>query len=130
MRSVAIVLIPGLAAIFAATTPVPDPGPAAPVRVHYLQTQDSGKALFEGKGNCHVCHGNDAKGTPLAPDLTDSTWIQFDSRPTLEQLKKLIRDGVAVPKSHPAPMPAMGGASLSDEEITELAQYVLSLSAG
>jgi cytochrome c oxidase cbb3-type subunit 3 len=129
MRRIAIVLIPGLAALFAAAASVPDPASAGPADVSFLNTQASGKTLFEGKGNCHACHGKDSTGTPLAPDLTDTTWIQFDGRPTLEQVEKLIKDGVAQPKSHPAPMPAMGGASLSDEEIAQLAQYVLSLSA-
>jgi len=129
MRRVAIVLIPGLAALFAAAVPVPRPAPTGLDRAHSLVSQDPGKALFEGKGGCHACHGKNAKGTALAPDLTDTTWIHFDGQPTLEQVEKLIHDGVAQPKSHPAPMPPMGGASLSDQEITELARYVLSLSA-
>lgn len=95
------------------------------------QLQDPpGKALFEGKGNCFTCHKADATGTPLAPDLTDDAWINFeDGRPTQEAVETLIREGVASPVQHPAPMPPMGGASLSDEEVTQLAEYVLSLTA-
>lgn len=86
-----------------------------------------GKALFEGKGNCFTCHRQDARGTPLAPDLTDSTWVNFEARPGQEEVERLIREGVADPREHPAPMPPMGGASLSDEEITQLAEYILTL---
>ena len=93
-----------------------------------LAVQDPGKAVFETKG-CTACHRTDAKGTPLAPDLTDDVWIQFEGRPTGEALANLIRSGVARPKQHPAPMPARGGANLTEEQITQVAAYVLSLSA-
>ncbi len=131
MRRFAIVIVPALAVLLAAAAAAPATGsaPTGPNRTAVLVHQDPGKAIFEGKGNCWTCHGKDATGTQLAPDLKDSTWIHFEGRPTLEQVKKLIKDGVAQPKSHPAPMPPMGGASLSDQELTQVAQYVLSLSA-
>jgi mono/diheme cytochrome c family protein len=130
MRRFAIILIPGMAALLAAAAAAPAsvPAPDGPHSLPAIHRQDSGKAIFEGKGNCWTCHGKDATGTQLAPDLKDTTWIHFDGQPTLEQVEKLIKDGVAQPKSHPAPMPPMGGASLSDEEIAQVAQYVLSLS--
>ncbi len=87
-----------------------------------------GKAIFTGKGNCYVCHGPDAKGTPLAPDLTDTTWLNIDG--SLAAIEKTIRTGVARPKQkeHSTPMPAMGGAQLTDAEIQTVARYVYSLS--
>lgn len=92
--------------------------------------QDPGEALFRGKGNCFTCHKQDGTGTPLAPDLTDDEWLNFDDgRPTVEEVATLIREGVSRPVSHPAPMPPMGGARLSDTEIEQLAEYVLRLSA-
>ena len=86
-----------------------------------------GRAVFEGKGNCFACHGRDAKGTPLAPDLTDSTWINIDG--SLPAIRDLVRTGVAKPKQHPAPMPPMGGARLTEKEIAAVAAYVAGLSA-
>lgn len=96
----------------------------------HAQAADPGKALFQGKGSCFACHGREAGGTQLGPDLTDAEWINFEARPTGDQMEELIRDGVARPKRHPAPMPPMGGARLSAAEIAQLATYVLSLTAG
>ena len=115
--------IPALAFTLAALAILPaaargqEPDPAA------------GQALFKGEGACFSCHRADGKGTPLAPDLTDDAWLHFDARPTREQVEALIRTGVPRPVRHPAPMPAMGGATLTDTEIADLAAYVLSLSA-
>ena len=89
--------------------------------------QDSaGKAIFASKGLCYACHGPDAKGTPLAPNLTDTEWLNIDGE--LENIVGLIKKGVPQPKKAPAPMPPMGGAQLSDAEVQAVAQYVYSLS--
>jgi mono/diheme cytochrome c family protein len=85
-----------------------------------------GAKLFEAKGNCWTCHGRDGRGTPLAPDLTDGQWLNIDG--SLDSIRSIIRVGVARPKKYPAPMPAMGGARLSQAEIDALAHYVLALS--
>lgn len=88
----------------------------------------AGDALFHGKGNCHTCHGEDAKGTPLAPNLTDTEWLNIDgSYPSIVQT---VHTGVPSPKQHPAAMPPMGGAQLTDQEINQVAAYVYSLSHG
>ncbi len=84
-----------------------------------------GKKLFTGSGNCFTCHGANAKGTPLAPDLTDKTWLQIDG--SYPAIVKLIHTGVPQPKEHPAPMPAMGGAQLSESQICAVGAYVFSL---
>jgi len=91
--------------------------------------QDPGKAIFTGKGTCFVCHGAEGKGTPIGPALTDSTWINFAKRPTVEEVQKLVKTGVAKPVEFPAAMPPMGGGQLSDAEIAAVAGYVLKLSA-
>lgn len=102
-------------------SPVSDPPVAVP--------QDSlGKAIFTGKGLCATCHGPAGKGTPLAPDLTDSVWLHADG--SLASIKKVILEGVAAPKEHPTPMPAKGGAQLTDAEVDAVARYVQSLSSG
>jgi mono/diheme cytochrome c family protein len=88
-----------------------------------------GDSIFKGQaagGICYTCHGMDAKGTALAPDLTDATWINTDG--SLEGIVTVITNGVAQPKSHPSPMPPMGGAQLTQDQIRAAAQYVYSLS--
>src|SRR5687768_11903771 len=59
---------------------------------------------------CAACHGADAKGTQLAPNLTDAEWINIDG--TYQAMVGLVKTGVPTPKAAPAPMPPMGGASL------------------
>lgn len=88
--------------------------------------QSNGKAIFEGKGMCFACHGKDAKGTPLAPDLTDAEWLNVDG--TLPAIIALVEKGVPKPVKHPAPMPPMGGAKLNRQEIEAVAAYVKELS--
>lgn len=92
--------------------------------------QDPGRAIFAGKGSCFTCHGRDATGTPLAPDLTDADWVSFAEPPTVEEVVALVKAGVERPVRYPAPMPPMGGAALSDAEVTAVADYVLRLSRG
>lgn len=92
--------------------------------------EQEGKAIFEGKGTCFVCHGKDAKGTVLAPDLTDGEWLNFPGRPTAKQARELVTEGVPKPRKHPAPMLPMAGVSLSDEELAQVVDYVLSLTSG
>lgn len=98
---------------------------------HTVTAQDPapGEAIFRGKGNCFTCHGPEAKGTPLAPDLTDGDWVNLEGRPTQAEVEALVREGVSKPVQHPAPMPPMGGGNLSDEQVAQVAAYVLSLSA-
>jgi mono/diheme cytochrome c family protein len=88
--------------------------------------QDAGRAVYTGRGNCAVCHGMDAKGTPLAPDLTDTLWINVDG--SREAIVAVIRTGVPRPKRYPAPMPPMGGTRLRDADVEAVAGYVHGLS--
>lgn len=87
--------------------------------------QDAGRKIFTGKGNCFACHGGNAKGTPLAPDLTDSAWLNVKA--SVEEIAALVKTGVPKPKKYPAPMPPMGGAKLNADEIAAVAKYVASL---
>lgn len=90
----------------------------------------TGQELFAGQAICFTCHGQDATGTQLAPNLTDAEWINIEEPVTPEKIQQLIRTGVQQPKQHPAPMPAMGGADLTDQQIEALAAYVYSLTHG
>lgn len=87
---------------------------------------DEGQEVFGGTGVCFACHGGDASGTQLAPDLTDQEWLNVDG--SYGTIGELIRTGVAEPLQYPAPMPPMGGASLSAEQVCAVAAYVYSLS--
>lgn len=86
----------------------------------------TGRKVFVGKGNCATCHGMDAKGTPLAPNLVQHQWLNVDG--SYAAISGLVQRGVPQPKQHPAPMPPMGGASLSSGEICAVAAYVYLLS--
>jgi mono/diheme cytochrome c family protein len=88
-----------------------------------------GDSIFHGQvggAACTACHGQDAKGTPVGPNLTDNEWLQADG--TLEGIAKVITTGVPQPKKAPAPMPPKGGAALTDEQVEAVAAYVYSLS--
>lgn len=88
-----------------------------------------GEKIFHGQeagGTCTACHGQDAKGTQIAPDLTDTQWLTGDG--SLAFIEKTVTEGVPQPKQHPAPMPPMGGASLSPDQVKAVSAYVYSLS--
>jgi mono/diheme cytochrome c family protein len=88
-----------------------------------------GEELFRGNGQCHTCHGPDAQGTPLAPNLTSGPWLQLTDG-SFDEIRNNIVTGVPEPVEAPAPMPPMGGAQLTDQQIDDLAAYVYSISRG
>lgn len=90
------------------------------------QDYDEGRRLFTGQGGCAACHGPQATGTQLAPDLTDDRWLNVNE-PTMDEIMRVIREGVAEPVEYPAPMPPMGGARLNEEQVHALAAYILAL---
>lgn len=106
----------------AAEQPAPAPGGAQAGG----QEGSEGRTVFTGAGNCFTCHGQDATGTALAPDLTDDTWINLED-PSVESVAQLVRTGVPQPVEHQAPMPPMGGGNLNDQQIQAVAEYVMSL---
>jgi mono/diheme cytochrome c family protein len=85
-----------------------------------------GKTIFESTGLCLTCHGIDAKGTPLAPNLTDEEWLNISGR-VYDEIVTNIMNGVAQPKQHPSPMPPKGGAPITDEQVKAVGAYVWSL---
>lgn len=86
------------------------------------QAGELGKKIFLGKGNCATCHGQDLKGGPLGPDLTDGEWLNVDG--SQASIAKTVKQGVMKPKKHPAPMPPMGGAKLNEQEVQAVAEFV------
>lgn len=88
-----------------------------------------GDSIFHGQvagGTCTACHGQDAKGTAVAPNLTDSQWLNGDG--SYQFIVHTVTTGVPKPKEHPAPMPPKGGANLTDDQVKAVAAYVYSLS--
>ncbi len=101
--------------------PVPDGATAAMValgnRIYHGQT---------GGASCAGCHGANATGSPLGPDLTSGKWLWSDGSYT--GLEKTIREGVPQPKQYRSPMPPMGGAQLTSDQLSAVAAYVWALS--
>lgn len=90
-----------------------------------------GQEIFTATGFCYTCHGQDAKGVAnMCPDLTDDVWLDVATPVSVAAIEDIVRTGVAQPKdptAHPVPMPAMGGAQLTDDQIHAVAVYVYSL---
>jgi glucose/arabinose dehydrogenase/cytochrome c5 len=97
----------------AAALPVP-PGATA-------EQVAAGDKIFHGQ-TCTGCHGADAKGSPVGPDLTTGKYLSGDG--SLASIRKAIQDGVPVPKQYRQPMPPMGGAQLSADQLRDVSAYV------
>jgi glucose/arabinose dehydrogenase/mono/diheme cytochrome c family protein len=84
-----------------------------------------GRRVFFGEvggATCGGCHGSDAKGTPVGPDLTSGTWLWGDG--SLDSITRAIVTGVENPKKHLGAMPPLGGTELSPAEVAAVAAYV------
>jgi cytochrome c oxidase cbb3-type subunit 3 len=78
----------------------------------------AGKVLFSD--NCAACHQSGGQGKmAFAPNLTDDDWIYGGTYDKIQATVANGRHGI---------MPPKGGADLSDADIDNLANYVLSLS--
>jgi mono/diheme cytochrome c family protein len=109
-----------------ADTPAPAAGGGGKASPELIALGDS---IFHGQaggGTCYACHGQDGKGTGVGPNLTDGEWLNTDG--SLEGIMKTIQTGVPKPKKAPAPMPPMGGASLTADQVRAVATYEYSLS--
>jgi len=87
-----------------------------------------GDRIFHGQvasGTCAGCHGAEGRGTPLAPDLTAGKWMWSDG--SLGGIERTIRHGVPNPKQYRSPMPPMGGAQLTSQQVSAVAAYVWGL---
>ncbi|HEX6135140.1 MAG TPA: cytochrome c [Longimicrobiales bacterium] len=109
--------------------PVEQPGETATVELPEGVTQDmvaAGQEIFGGPGVCFACHGANGVGGPLAPPLDDATWLNIDG--SYETIVATVTNGVPQPKEFAAPMPARGGAPLTDEQVRQVSAYVYSIS--
>jgi mono/diheme cytochrome c family protein len=88
-----------------------------------------GNRIYHGQGGgaaCTGCHGANGTGSPLGPDLTGKKWLWSDG--SFVGIMKSITEGVPKPKQYRSPMPPMGGAELTPDQIKAMAAYVWSLS--
>ena len=105
----------------ASTLPTPPGATAADVTL--------GQRIFEGQvasAPCAGCHGTDAKGSALGPDLTSGKWLWGDG--SIGAIAHTITVGVPHPKEYGSAMPPMGGAQLSSSQASALAAYLWALS--
>ena len=91
-----------------------------------VEMVEEGRELFFGGGICYTCHLMDAKGGPLAPDLTDDAWLNVDGE--YLSIVELIITGVAQPVEHIGAMLPRAGMVLTDEQVEALAAYAYMLS--
>ncbi len=87
---------------------------------------EEGRELFTGGGACASCHLPDATGGPLAPDLTDDTWLNVDGE--YASIVEVIKTGVAQPIEALGSMLPRAGMPLTDEQVDALAAYAYMLS--
>jgi glucose/arabinose dehydrogenase/mono/diheme cytochrome c family protein len=108
----------------AATTnklPVPEGATAAMVAL--------GDRVYRGQvggASCAGCHGANAAGSPLGPNLISGKWLWSDG--SYAGILKTIREGVPNPKDYRSPMPPLGGAQLTPDQLAAVAAYVWALS--
>jgi glucose/arabinose dehydrogenase/mono/diheme cytochrome c family protein len=84
-----------------------------------------GDRIFHGEagnGTCSGCHGSDARGTSVGPDLTSGKWVWGDG--SLAAITKTVTEGVSHPRNYTGTMPPKGGAQLSDADTAAVAAYV------
>jgi glucose/arabinose dehydrogenase/mono/diheme cytochrome c family protein len=111
---------PDAGAATAGSLPIPPGATAAQVAL--------GNRIFHGQaggGTCAGCHGLNAKGTPLGPDLTSGKWLWGNG--DLAAITRAISDGIPNPKEYRGVMPPMGGAQLSPPDVAAVAAYVWAL---
>ncbi len=90
--------------------------------VEELSANPEAKAIGERlfMNNCAQCHGSDARGSRGFPNLTDHDWLHGGSAEKIHQTITGGRIGM---------MPPMAGAIGNEEDVKNVANYVLSLSA-
>jgi cytochrome c oxidase cbb3-type subunit 3 len=82
------------------------------------QAHAIGERLF--MNNCSQCHGSDARGSKGFPNLTDADWLHGGSPDKIKETLNLGRIGQ---------MPPMAAAVGPPDDVKNVANYVLSLSA-
>jgi glucose/arabinose dehydrogenase len=89
---------------------------------------EAGRRIFAGEakgGTCSGCHGSDGRGSSAGASLVGPTYLWSDG--SVARLAATITKGVPVPRNAGGPMPAKGGADLTDADIGKVAAYVWTL---
>ena len=91
------------------------------IPVETLSTLPMAKSIGERlyMNNCAQCHASDARGGRGFPNLTDNDWLHGGSPEKIQETITNGRNGM---------MPPMGAVVGSEEDVKNLANYVLSLS--
>lgn len=99
--------------------------PAAPAAVTPAAIA-AGDSIFHKSGNCYACHGANAQGL-VGPNLTDAEWVHGDG--SFDMVVATVTKGITKEESKTGViMPAKGGATLTDDQVKQVAAYVYSLS--
>jgi cytochrome c oxidase cbb3-type subunit 3 len=89
----------------------------------FMDDEDEAQAMGIGErlfvNNCAQCHGSDGRGSKGFPNLTDRDWLYGG---TPEVIKTTIMEG------RNGVMPPMGVAVGGEDDVKNVANYVLSLS--
>jgi mono/diheme cytochrome c family protein len=104
------------------------PKEVAPAEAAYQQTIQRGSALFNGKGDCSRCHGQNgniltvskAELSRLDPKPTD---LRTPTDKSVRQLYLILKYGIPAT----AMVPTQEAAPLSDGEVLNIISYMLSL---
>jgi cytochrome c oxidase cbb3-type subunit 3 len=108
-----------LARAAAAARPRSDAGMAPLVALKDAGSLAKGQAIFEGPDNvCFSCHRADLGGM-VGPNLTDEYWLHGCSA---QEVAASIRNGYPMKGM----MPFGTGKTLTDEQVLQVASYVLS----
>jgi len=93
----------------------------AAMPIDQLATNPEAKAIGERifMNNCAQCHGSDAHGSRGFPNLTDNDWIHGGSPEKISETLTNGRVGM---------MPPMAAAVGTEDDVKNVANYVLSLS--
>jgi glucose/arabinose dehydrogenase/cytochrome c553 len=87
-----------------------------------------GSRIYHGEerdGTCSGCHGPDGRGSAVGPALLGSPRLWGDG--SVESIAKVVREGVAMPKTSTGAMPPLGGAPLTTADVQAVAAYVWTL---
>jgi mono/diheme cytochrome c family protein len=93
--------------------PLPIPPGASPDQVAL------GDRIFHGQaegGTCAGCHGTDGRGTAMGSDLASGKWLWGNG--SVEAIARTVAEGVPHPKQHAGVMLSMGGAQLSQADLS------------
>jgi mono/diheme cytochrome c family protein len=109
---------------------VEGPGPAETVVTQLPpgvteEQVEAGRQVYASAGVCAACHGADAGGSVIGPNLRDGSWLHGDG--SLDAIAEVITSGVMQPVQYPGVMPPLGGAQLTSEQVRQIATYLYAI---